>query len=140
MLKRAIVAALALAIPSQAETTRADLEKAFDANAREVYVACYLLTQNASIVVEDKEFRARSIVCSMLGLKAATFHNGPAASADVSKKFHSCMPTTPDFTDDPSRAMAYTYLAYFEKHAAVIGSASGEKAFLHAMAQKWPCP
>ncbi|HMT42204.1 hypothetical protein [Sphingorhabdus sp.] len=139
MLRGAIIAALALATPAQAELTRADLEKAWDANAREVYVACYLLTQNASVAEENKDFRARSIVCSMLGLKAATFHNGPTVAADVSETFHSCMPTTPDFTDDPSRAMAYAYLAYFEKHAAVIGSASGEKAFLHAMAQKWPC-
>ena len=140
MLKRAIIAAIMLATPAQAETTRADLEKAFDANAREVYVACYLLTQNASIAEEDKEFRARSIVCSMLSLKAATFHNGPTASADVPKAFQYCMLNTPEITDDPSRAMAYAYLAYFEKHASVIGSARGETAFLHAMAQKWPCP
>ena len=54
-------------------------------------------------------------------------------------RFRFCLPKTAEISQNPTRAMAYAFIDFFEANAAAIADRPGNEAFVAAMIFKWPC-
>jgi hypothetical protein len=110
-----------------------------DYSARELYVSCYMFAKRALIDPKTMdEYRANQFVCG--GLAAIAINQYEGRQSDAFKQGTAfCLVHEPSVDVNPHLALAYEYMAFFEKYGASISNKSGSLSFAVAMAMKWPC-
>jgi hypothetical protein len=107
--------------------------------ARDLYVGCSLLVNDNDVLRNSsgKAERYSAARCAGQGLSAITYREG--WSQDKDNKYRFCLPKTPEASQNPTRAMAYAYLEYFEANSFRVAAEDGQTNYTIAMIVKWPC-
>lgn len=108
-------------------------------SARDLYIGCSLLVNDNDVLKDSlgNIERYSAAACALQGFIAITNREG--WSKDKDNKYRFCLPKTSEASQNPSRAMAYAYLEYFEAHSRRIAAEDGQTNYTIAMIFKWPC-
>ena len=107
--------------------------------ARDIYVGCSLFVNDADVPKDENgHFRAFSGErCALYSLLAIRDRESKVVGKDNRLRF--CLPHTAEVSQNPARAMAYTYIEFFETRSATLADKPGNTAYVLAMISKWPC-
>jgi hypothetical protein len=108
-------------------------------NARELYVGCSLYVRGDDVAKGRDGYATNysSVICGFQSLAAIANRESMIAGKNNALRF--CLPKTAEATQDPTRAMAYAYLDYFERIGSRMADKDGATVFIVAMIDKWPC-
>jgi hypothetical protein len=107
------------------------------ATTAEMYVSCFLFVHDApvpNVLARPPAYSGET--CGLASIAAIMRYEGQGGALPNARF---CLPNTGAERADPARAMAYTFIEYFETHAN-IAALRGFVGYVVAMRERYPCP
>jgi hypothetical protein len=107
--------------------------------ARDIYIGCGLFVRGKDVTRDEQGHQElySGAQCALYSLMAIGQRQGRRNGEDNRQRF--CLPQVYEIRQEPTRAMAYAYIEFFESRPSVLADWSGIDAYMAGMISKWPC-